>query len=81
MKKLTKEEAADRVMLNNGRTTKVWAAIASLLPGEVLIITRDDWKTKRPPYDTAKRVAKKTNRSFEWGRSLDGKGWDIKRIN
>lgn len=80
MKKLTKEEAEGRVMVTNGRTTKIWAAVAGLLTGEVLIIERKDWTGKRPPYDVVKRVAKKTNHQYEWGRSLDGKGWEVRRL-
>ena len=80
MKKLNTDQAAEITPVTNGRTTKVWAALTELLPGEGLVITRNDWKAKHPPYKVAKRVGIKTNRKFEWGRMPDGSGWLIKRV-
>ena len=80
MKKLTAEESKNLVPVTNGRTSRVIAEASTLLMGETLIITRDDWKSKRPPYQAVDRLAKRTGRKFVRGRTPDGKGWMVTRV-
>lgn len=81
MKILTAEEAKDYMPLSNGRTSKVYAILTTLQVGEVLIITRQDWKGKSAPYAIVNGLAKKTGRTFLKGRTPDGTGWAIKRMS
>ncbi len=80
MKKLSKAEAEQMQTASRGRTTTVSAMAATLLPGEALIVSRDDWKTNDAPYRVVNYLAKKTGRVFEKGRLPDGSGWLIKRL-
>jgi hypothetical protein len=81
MKKLSAEEGKDFIPVTNGRTTKVRAMVSTLLVGEVLIITRQEWHGKRPPYEVVNRVAKASGRQFIKGRTPDGTGWAVKRVS
>ena len=81
MKKLNAEEGKDFLPITNGRTTMIYAALLTLEVNEVLLITRQDWKGKRPPYEVVSRVEKKTGRTFLKGRSPDGQGWAVKRLS
>lgn len=81
MKKYNAEEARDKTIVSHGRTSMVSAQIASLKVGELLEITRQDWKGKRPPYGIVNRVAKKTGRVFERGKNADGTAWLVRRIS
>ncbi len=81
MRILPPEEASAITPISNGRETIVTAAVKQLQVGEGLIITRDDWKSKRPPYDAVEKVGRKYGRTFERGRMPDGSGWIVKRIS
>ena len=81
MKILNAEEGKNLKPVTHGRTTLVSAIVSNLLIGEVLIITRADWKSKNPPYQVVSRVAQKTGRTFEKGRLPDGSGWMVKRLS
>ncbi len=80
MKKLNVEEAKNVEPVTHGRTSLVIATVSSLLVGEILIVTREDWKSKRPPYQAVDRYAKKSGRKFKRGKAPDGKGWMVKRV-
>ncbi len=81
MKKLNAEEGKDYLPITHGRTTMIYAAILSLQINEVLIITRQEWKAKKPPYEMVSRLSNKTGRVFIKGRTPDGTGWAVKRIS
>jgi hypothetical protein len=81
MKILSAEEAKDFFVVSSGRQTKVSAMASELKVGEVLIITRADWKRKKPPYDVINYLAKKSGRKFLKGRMPDGSGWMVKRVS
>lgn len=81
MQKLNAEEGKNYLPITHGRTTMIRAALFSLEINEVLIITRNDWKAKKPPYEMVNRLAKKTGRVFIKGRTTDGTGWAVKRIS
>ncbi len=80
MKKLSVEEAKNLELITHGRTSKVIAEVSTLLVGEGLIITRQDWPSKNPPYQSIDRFAKRSGRKFERGKTPDGKGWGVVRM-
>jgi hypothetical protein len=82
MKKFNKEEAANILMLKGGRHTNVHVNLSQLEVGEAIFIEKGvDWKSKTPPYGLVSRFAAKHKRQFEKGRSVDGKGWIVKRVS
>ena len=81
MKKIKAEDAVNMNPVLPGRTSLVRAALLDLALGEVLIITRQDWKSKNPPYKVINRVAKQTGRRFNKGRTPDGTAWMVKRLS
>ncbi len=81
MKKLSVEEAQNLEPVDHGRTSKVIATVSTLVVGEGLIITREDWPSKNPPYQAIDRLAKKTGRTFKRGKNPNGQGWAVKRLS
>jgi hypothetical protein len=81
MKKFKAGEGED-IMFFKGHRTRLNQHLSTLQPGDRLIIERDiDWKGKRDPYYIINRLAKKNGWKFESGKTLDGKGWGVKRIS
>ena len=81
MKKLTKEEAANRPVVKRGRRTRVHMHMLHLKPGEILIVDKGaDWIGKNPPYRLVSRFAKKRGWKMTWGESLDEKSFEITRV-
>jgi hypothetical protein len=81
MKTLNSDQAKDINLASSGRTTKISAMIANLKVEEMLIIEKEDWRGKNPPYRIINRVAKKTGRVFQKGRLPDGSGWGVRRLS
>jgi hypothetical protein len=79
MKKYNSEEDGDQPFFK-GRGTRVYQMLITLKIGETLFVETKDWKGKRQPYYVANRVAKKTGRTFESGKTMDGGGWKFKRL-
>lgn len=80
MKKLNSEEAEGLEPLGGGRHNWLYKELMLLKPGEAIIIRYNDWKTKRPPYETIRTAAKNLKRTFNYGRHPDGSGWLVKRV-
>ena len=80
MQKLNKEEADKILPVGKGRNTLVSAAVKNLQVGEGLIITRQYWVTKLPPYNTISYISRTTGRQFRKGRMPDGSGWFVQRV-
>lgn len=80
MQKLTKEQADKILPIGKGRNTQVSAAVKYLQIGEGLVITRKDWKTKTPPYNTISYIERTTKRKYRKGRMPDGTGWFVQRM-
>ena len=81
MKKLNATEVSAVGSAGKGRLTRVSAMAATLQPGEGLIVTRSDWKSKDAPYRVVNYLAKKTGRTFKSSRLADGTGWLIVRVS
>lgn len=81
MKVLEGKEADEVVGLGPGRNTLVKKQLLQLKVGQVLIIEKGiDWVTKQPPYRTIRNVGKTHKRKFEYGRTVDGVGWFVRRL-
>ena len=67
MRIIPSEEARKVVIASRGPISTISVMLARIQPGEVLEITPDDWKGKRPPYAIVNYFAKKPGAPFKKG--------------
>ena len=80
MKKLTAEEYEQLALGGRGRSGRIFNELLNLKKGEVLVVTKQDWGTrKHSPMRKARYIEKKYKRRFHSRRLLDGSGWAIQR--
>ncbi|MCG3164493.1 MAG: hypothetical protein POELPBGB_00247 [Bacteroidia bacterium] len=81
MKKHSKEEIANLIVLGRGRHTWVHVALKTLQVGEGITIEKGkDWISKTPPYQLVSRFGKKHNCKFETKQTIDRTGWVVIRV-
>ncbi len=80
MEIISKEEMNKEPWRGRGHSSKVFRAIISLEPGQVLRIEPQDWGRKYPPSAITRYIQKKYNRTYVTLRHAAGKGWAVERI-
>ena len=80
MRKLTTVEFDALPLRGRGKASPFWIEIFKLMPGEGLLIERQEWKRKYIPTIIARNIEKKYNRVYQTGSLADQSGWAVKRI-
>ena len=80
MKILTEEESQGISLLRQGRNSLLRKMLLQLQTGQMLELGPQDWTSTNPHYHVARRIAKQTGRTFEYGQNPTGKGWLFKRV-
>jgi len=82
MKILNEDELGQLSPLGRGKNTNVRIWLARLEVGKTLVIEKGkDWITKNPPYFTVRRYAKRSGRSYTYGKLARDVGWYVTRVS
>ncbi len=77
---IPKEEAPEILPVSRGRNTLLRVMLMQMKVGEILVLPKEDWKTKNSPRYIIAYLRKKTSLRYDYGKSIDGKGWQFRRV-
>ena len=81
MKIVPKEQVEEVLSISRGRNSQLRTYLLLLNVGDKLELPMADWKSKKnTPYYIVARVKKSHKRRFEYGKKLDGSGWEFRRL-
>ncbi len=66
--------------IKNGRDTLLRIKLLQLKVGEKLVMYKDEWQRKNPPYKIVAGVKKTHQRTFEYGMRADKTAWEFRRL-